>query len=98
MPKRWRIAGINFDHFHMGDLLAMAAAHPDAEIVGVSDEQPSRTESIVRNLGFPAERVFNDYRVCLERTKPDLVILCPATAHHAEWTERVAPFGVHIVM
>jgi glucose-fructose oxidoreductase len=26
------------------------------------------------------------------------VILCPATAEHAEWTEKVAPFGTHILM
>ena len=43
--RRWRVAGINFDHFHMGDLLRMAFEHPAVEIVGVSDEQPVRTES-----------------------------------------------------
>ncbi len=26
--KKWKIAGINFDHFHMGDLLRMAHEHP----------------------------------------------------------------------
>jgi predicted NBD/HSP70 family sugar kinase len=26
--KRMRVAGINFDHFHMGDLLRMVANHP----------------------------------------------------------------------
>jgi glucose-fructose oxidoreductase len=31
-------------------------------------------------------------------TKPDLVILCPATGRHAEWTEKVAPLGVHVLM
>ena len=35
--KKWRIAGINFDHFHMGDLLRQASEHPNAEIVGISD-------------------------------------------------------------
>jgi glucose-fructose oxidoreductase len=29
--KRWKIAGINFDHFHMGDLLRMAAEHPQVD-------------------------------------------------------------------
>jgi len=33
-----RVAGINFDHFHMGDLLRMVANHPEAEIVGICDE------------------------------------------------------------
>ena len=39
--KRWRIAGINFDHFHMGDLLRQTSEHPNAEIVGISDEKPA---------------------------------------------------------
>ena len=37
---KWRVAGINFDHFHMGDLLRMAHEHPDAEIVAICDEYP----------------------------------------------------------
>lgn len=98
MPKRWKIAGINFDHFHMGDLLRMAAQHPDAEIVGISDEDLARTQSAVRELNIPADRVFADWRQCLERPRPDLVILCPATAAHGEWTERVASFGVNVIV
>ena len=98
MNRHWKIAGINFDHMHMGDLLRMVADHPNAEIVAVCDEQPERMASVVRNFGISAERVFTDHRKCLEQSRPDLVILCPATADHAEWTEQVAPFGTHILM
>ncbi|HVY69273.1 MAG TPA: Gfo/Idh/MocA family oxidoreductase, partial [Verrucomicrobiae bacterium] len=98
MNRKWRIAGINFDHMHMGDLLRMAYEHPNAEIVGISDGQPERMRWSVEQFKIPADRVFTDYRACLEQTKPDLVILCPATAHHADWTEKVAPFGTHILM
>jgi predicted dehydrogenase len=96
--KKWRVAGINFDHMHMGDLLRMAANHPAVEIVGVSDERQEKMQWAVDNLHLPAERTFLDYRQCLEKTQPDMVILCPATAKHGEWTEKVAPFGVHILM
>src|SRR5687768_6525981 len=95
---RWKIAGINFDHFHMGDLLRMAHEHSDAEIVGICDEKPERMVDAARNFGIPADRVFADYGQCLEKTKPDVVILCPATAQHGEWTEKVAPFGVHVLV
>jgi glucose-fructose oxidoreductase len=98
MAKTWRIAGINFDHFHMGDLLRMAHEHPNAEIVGICDEQPARMESAIANFKLTPDRVFTDYRKCIEQTKPDLVILCPATAHHGEWTEKVAAHGVNIIM
>jgi glucose-fructose oxidoreductase len=95
---RWKIAGINFDHFHMGDLLRMAFAHPDAEIVGISDEKPDRMADAAKNFNISRDRVFTDYRACLEKTRPDIVILCPATAHHGEWTQKVAPFGVHVLV
>lgn len=96
--KRWRIAGINFDHFHMGDLLRQTHEHPAAEIVGISDEFPERMEGAARTFGLGSDRVFTDYRACLETTKPDIVILCPAASRHGEWVEKVAPYGAHILM
>ncbi|PTY01793.1 gfo/Idh/MocA family oxidoreductase [Verrucomicrobia bacterium LW23] len=98
MNTKWKIAGINFDHMHMGDLLRKVFEHSNAEIVGVSDERPDRMEDTVRKFGIPRQRVFTDYRECMEKARPDLVILCPATALHAEWTERIAPYGAHILV
>jgi glucose-fructose oxidoreductase len=97
-PQRMKIVGINFDHMHMGDLLRMAHEHPRAEIVGVCDEAPERMRTAAANFSVPPDRIFTDYRQCLERTKPDIAILCPATARHAEYVEMVAPFGAHILV
>ncbi len=96
--QRFKIAGINFDHMHMGDNLRMAFEHPDAEIVGICDEDPARMEAAARNLAIPPEHIFTDYRQCLEQAKPDIAILCPATAEHGLWVERVAPYGPHILL
>jgi predicted dehydrogenase len=93
-----KIVGINFDHFHMGDLLRMAYEHPRIEIAAICDEEPARMEEAARNFSIPPDRIFTDYRRCLEHTKPDIAILCPATARHAEYVEKVAPFGVHILI
>jgi len=98
MSKKWRIAGINFDHFHMGDLLRQTSQHANAEIVGISDEQPERLVDATRNFGLSQAQVFTDYRACMEQTKPDIVILCPAASKHGEWVEKIAPFGTHIIM
>jgi glucose-fructose oxidoreductase len=98
MKPPWKIAGINFDHMHMGDLLRMVHEHPHAEIVGICDEQPDRMKNAIANFGIPQNQIFTDYRQCLEQSQPDLVILCPATAEHAEWTQKVASFGTHILM
>jgi glucose-fructose oxidoreductase len=96
--KTWRVAGINFDHMHMGDLLRMTHEHPQAEIVGICDETPARMKPAIDNFKLPADRVFTDYRKCIEATQPDLVILCPATAHHGDWGERVLNLGVNVLM
>ena len=94
----WRVAGICFDHMHMGDNLRMAFEHPRCEIVGVCDESRERMARSVENFNLADNRVFTDYRQCIEQTEPNLILLCPATAKHGQWTERVAPFGTHILM
>ena len=96
--KTWKVAGVNFDHMHMGDLLRQVHEHPQAEIVAVCDDDPSRMEGTVRNFGIPAERVFTDVDACIERARPDIVILCPMTGRHGEYVEKVAPHGVHILV
>lgn len=96
--KRWRIAGINFDHFHMGDLLRQVFAHPSADIVAICDDQPQRMASAQQNFNLTDTQVFTDPDACLAQTKPDLVILCPSASTHGEWVRKVAPHGVHILM
>lgn len=96
--KQWRVAGVNFDHFHMGDLLREVFDHPQAEIVGISDEHPERMTEVTKNFSLTDSQVFTDYRACLEKTRPDLVILCPSTKGHAEWVEKVAPFGCPVLV
>lgn len=96
--KKWKIAGINFDHMHMGDNLRMAASHPNAEIVALCDESPDRMTAAAKNFKIPADRVFTDLKKCMETTRPDIALLCPATASHGDWTRRVAAYGAHIII
>jgi len=96
--KTWKIAGINFDHFHMGDLLRFAHEHPQVELAGISDEKPARMDEAVRKFRIPRERVFTDHRRCMEKAKPDVVILCPAASKHGEWVKKVAPYGPHLMV
>jgi glucose-fructose oxidoreductase len=83
---------------HMGDLLRCVANHPNAEIVGICDPKPERMTEAKRNFALPDDKVFTDCKACMEQTRPDFVILCPATAEHALWVERIAPFGVHVLV
>ncbi len=98
MSKRFKVVGINFDHFHMGDLLRYTFEHPEAEIAGICDEHPERMQDAIRNFSLSKEQVFTDVHACLEKTKPDLAVLCPSAATHGEWTRKVAEHSVHILV
>jgi len=96
--KKLKVVGLNFAHMHMGDLLRMCHEHPGVEIAGICDEQPARMQSAVANFSIPPGRVFTDPDRCLEATEPDFVILCPATARHADYVELVARHRVHMLV
>lgn len=100
MPRRkkWRIAGINFDFRHMDHLLAYAHREPNAEIVGIAHHDPAEMQAVIRQCALPSDRVFTDWRACLEKAKPDVVITCPASGAHADWVERIAPYDVHVLI
>jgi glucose-fructose oxidoreductase len=94
--KKLKVVGLNFDHMHMGDLLRLCHEHPDVEIAGICDDDPARMGAAIANFQIPPERVFTDPHRCLAATAPDFVILCPATARHAEYVELAAPYGAHL--
>ncbi|RJT01479.1 Gfo/Idh/MocA family protein [Halococcus sp. IIIV-5B] len=98
----YTVAGINFAHFHMGDNLRMVEDHPDTEIVAVCDEEPDESTLGVADTAaefdIPEESVYDDHVACLEETEPDIVVLCPVPSEHAEWVEKVAPYGADIVL
>jgi glucose-fructose oxidoreductase len=96
--RKQRIVGISFEHMHMGDLLREAHELPNAEIVGICDPEPPRMADAMRNFAIPGERVFRDIEHCVKVTRPDLAILCPATARHADCVEAVASLGVDILL
>ncbi len=93
-----KVAGIEFSHLHMGDNLRMVYEHPEAEICGICHHDISVMETAIQNFKIPREQVFVDWEKCLNETNPDIVILCPPTAEHAHWVERIAHFDVHIIL
>lgn len=93
-----RVVGIDFDHMHMGDLLREVHEHPDAEIAGIFDRDPRRMQAAIANFAIPPAKVFTDLDACLAATRPDLVILCAAPAKHADYVEKLAPSGAHILV
>ena len=94
-------AGLSFDHMHMGDLLRQVQQQPGARVVALCDDNPANAEPMrrfARELGVPDDRVFFDYARCLELARPDVAILCPALARHAELCALAARSGAHVLV
>lgn len=94
--KKLRIVGISFDHMHMGDLLRLVHDNPNAEIVGIFDPDHAKMANAIAAFAIQETKVFTDFDACMRATRPDLAILCAATADHATYTERLAVYGVHV--
>ncbi len=93
-----RIAGISFDHMHMGDLLRMVDSHPDAVIAGIFDPDAGRMAEAAATFGIPPEAIFTDLDACMDAARPDIAILCAAPADHAAYVDRLAPHGCHVMV
>jgi glucose-fructose oxidoreductase len=93
---KFNIVGISFDHMHMGDLLRMVDAHPDATIAGLFDPDRSKMIAVAENFSIPEDRLFTDFDRCMQTVPCDMAILCAATADHAQYTDRLAAYGVHV--
>ena len=83
---------------HMGDLLGEVAEHPDAEIAGIFDPDRARMATAITKFGIAEERVFTDLDACLAESQANLAIVCSATADHAAFVEKVAPYGLHVMV
>ena len=98
MEKRWRLVGIDFDHMHMGDLLRLAHAHPNIDIVGVADRDPERAARVSAPFGIGSDRIWTDPVECLRATGADIAVTCPATGRHADAVCTIAPWVQNILV
>ena len=95
---KFKVVGISFDHMHMGDLLRFVDQHPDAEIAGIFDQDLGKMADAIKNFVIPADKIFTDFDACMTVAKPDLVILCAATANHAAYVSRLARYRAHVMV
>ncbi len=82
----------------MGDNLRVARAHPDCEVVAICDAHRDRMVAAQADLQLSENQLFDDWQQCIERSRPDLIILCPSTGDHALWVERLAPLGLPLLL
>lgn len=94
----YRVAGMSFEHMHMLDNLRMVQSHPDCQLVGICDPAPERMTDTREQLKLDDDLAFTQWEMCIEKAKPDFIVLCPSTGDHALWVDRLAPFGLPLLI
>lgn len=105
--QRYRVAVIGVAHMHVNELMRRFAELPDVDMVAIADTapaEPNQTSPSTRAHTLAVARseigvahVYEEYRVLLDRERPDIVLLCPELARTGEIGEAVAQYGAHIV-
>ena len=91
---RTKIAGINFDHMHMGDNLRMAYEHPEAEIVAICDENPARAHEMARRyIGGYYQTVLDHYNF-----QGDHLAKTKGYEYYGKMAEKIAQYGTDKVI
>lgn len=98
MKRKFRIAVIG------AGMIANAAHIPaimehvknnEAELVGVADPREEIARETALRNGIP--NAFADPEEMMEKTAPDLVVICTPNAYHKHWTLRAAAHGASIL-
>lgn len=103
----YRVAVIGVAHMHVNELMRRFADLPNVQMVAIADTglselnlSPPSTRAhtlVVAQSEIRIPHTYTDYRVLLERERPDIVLLCPELAYTAEIGAVVARHGAHIV-
>ncbi len=96
-PVKLRAAVIGHTGFgDYGNGLDQAAAqHPAIQLVAVADADPAGLQRAKVRLNVP--NAYEDYRLMLEKEKPDLVVICPRhTGQHHAMALAALRAGAHI--
>jgi predicted dehydrogenase len=73
--------------------LSILGAHPDVEVVGVSDTSKMVLDVFKKHSAFPC---FTDYEQMLDEVKPDAVFVAVPTKFHAPVVKNILKRGMHV--
>jgi predicted dehydrogenase len=77
-----RIALIGLEG-HTGEILRLAGAIPELELVAVCDDDPKRLQRAERNQAMSAARRYTDYRKLLDQEQFEIAAVCGITGPRA---------------
>ncbi|MCL2060590.1 MAG: Gfo/Idh/MocA family oxidoreductase, partial [Oscillospiraceae bacterium] len=104
----WRTAVIGVAHMHIKTIAGHFAACDDFNLTAVADLPPSRPSVcekpdtrpfLVKKIGELANgNIYEDWRVLLEKEKPEVVLCCAENARHGAFITELLSRGIHVVV
>ena len=92
--SRIRFAVAGFKHFHILEFVKGMAALPEAEFVGLYDDDLALRDKYAREFGVPA---FGSLEKMVEATEPEVVGVAAVNGSKAETICRLTALGCHVL-
>jgi predicted dehydrogenase len=96
LPHKVRVAMLGLDG-HISEVLSPLPQLPDVEIVAYAEPDAATRQSALRNRRLAAARSYDDYRVMLDKEKPDVVSVCNPNGERAAAIEACLERRMHVV-
>ncbi|MFN0167486.1 MAG: Gfo/Idh/MocA family protein [Bryobacteraceae bacterium] len=94
LPRRVRVAVIGLQG-HPNEVIGPLDQLPDVELVAIADRSEAEIAKVRKNPRAAAARAYPDYRVMLDREKPDVVGVCNAADERAPAVLECSQRGLH---
>lgn len=88
-----KIGVMSFAHMHAYGYALALKEIPEAQIIGIADDNVERGQSMASALGVD---LLPSYQALID-AKPDAVIITPENIRHREFTDMAAHAGIHVL-
>jgi predicted dehydrogenase len=97
-PRPLRLAIAGLVHGHVSGFLRAAQGRADVQIVGVFEQDATLLARYAERYTIPAQALFTDLGIMLERVTPEAVASFTNTRDHPSIVEAAAKRHVHVMM
>ena len=89
-----RVAVVGLVHGHVGGFLHNLPAHPEIQLVGISEPDAALRQQYIARTHLPANLFFPTEAAMLQSTHPQAILVYTSTAGHRAAIEKAAPLYI----
>jgi predicted dehydrogenase len=89
-----RVAIVGLVHGHVGGFLHNLPAHPEIQLVGISEPDAALRQQYINRTHLPSTLFFSTEAAMLQSTHPQAILVYTSTAGHRAAIEQAAPLHI----